>query len=250
MRMKLAALILLLAVPSQARLYISCAIHPLQHSKAILGKQAGASDRLWTCGVTNSGTVERVVTEADVIVVMQGLGVRAVQASAVRIVMERKLKTGRLRTTARVLGHLSDFAVIGVALDVIKMSPAWRSFVGLAGTALPVIGPALAGRTPDGTGLEILHVTEPLGIKPGAGVKLAMWSGPHDGPLIVRGYMADYTAPGFSAVISVALVLGPPIPAWRSQTPTIITIPLPRCPHILPSDCAGRCEGWWMSRDG
>ena len=193
MRIKFVVTLLLstAAVAQAQDLYMSCAIHPLQHSKAILGKQAGTFDRLWTCGITNSGTVERVVTEADIIVAMQGLGVRTLQSAAVQVVMARKLYTGRLHTTARIFQLVVTMFVAGAALDVIQLSAAERAAVGLLSVGLPILGPALKARTPDGTGLEILRVAEPLGIKPGGAVKITMWSAPHDGPLIVRGYIAD-----------------------------------------------------------
>ena len=176
-------------------LYLSCSVHSIEHSRAVLGKRAGTLNRLWTCGIHNGGTVERVVTEADMLMGLHALGVPAIQAIAVQQVFERARYTGRMYTTARVLEHVAEIGVLGAALDVIKLGSYGRALIGLGAAILPRLPPALRARSPSGIELEMLRIREPLGVKPDAGVQMSIWSGPYDGPLIVRGYLRDLVMP-------------------------------------------------------
>lgn len=240
-------------------LYLSCAIHPSSKDNY----------RRWTCGVHNSGTQERVVTEADVVMALQALGVNAIEADYVRQRLQRRRYKGVLYTTARILEGANGVGVIGTALDVIKPGATGAALMGLGAVVLPMVPPALRARDVTDEELEAMRLREPLGVKPGSGVLLGAWSGPHAGAAIVCGYLSELLAPlrrireteGRGATMEpalrgVAMVgRGKPVQMIGSQSgPPPIPLRHPpirnvRCSHVavcVRASYDGAFErGWW-----
>ncbi len=155
----------------------------------MFGKRAAQEVRVWTCTISNRGPEPLVVSEGTILRGMNDAGIGAHSADLVRLIAGEKQRLGPWKTLGRIFKHLAKGAALVAGAGFINMSDDLRLGIVLGGESLPDLGAAFSSRAPSLENFERLAWTEQLGVERHSDISVSMFSGPWDGPPVVKGVL-------------------------------------------------------------
>ncbi|KKK61118.1 hypothetical protein LCGC14_3017530 [marine sediment metagenome] len=193
---------LLLAGAAHAQTDFRCAVSPEGYWRALVGKGAARHVRVWTCVVNNRSPEPLVVSEGALLGGMMDAGINAQAGELVRVIAGERQRLGLRKTIGRALMQVARIGALFVGAGVVELGDAARRGIVFGNEAIPGVASAISNRAPSLEKFEQLFEAGPFGVDRYSNITVFMFSGPWDGPLVVKGVLdagSPATAPNPAA---------------------------------------------------